>query len=143
MRNDEIETIGLRLVALLDAALVKDPVAYQIPGSAEILSILDNSSEFAVALATGGLRLSAELKLRRAGLPFTALPLASSTDAVSREDILRMAARRAAEKHAGQFTSFTLVMACGMLERPESSGGDLSGSAQANRPNGCVMPARQ
>lgn len=109
MRSGEIEAIGSRLVALLQVALVKNPVALQIPGSAEILSILDNSSEFAVALATGGLRLSAELKLRQAGLPFMALPFASSTDAVSREDILRIAAGRAAEKYATRFDSFTYV----------------------------------
>lgn len=109
MRSDEIEAIGSRLVAFLEVALVGDPVAHQIPGSAEILSILDTSSEYAVALATGGLRLSAELKLQRAGLPFAALPFASSIDAVSREDILRIAAGRAAERHATQFTSFTYV----------------------------------
>ncbi len=83
--------------------------ALQIPGSAEILSVLSNSSEFAVALATGGLSLSAELKLRRAGLPFTLMPFASSNDAVSREDILRIAAARAAEKRATQFARFTYV----------------------------------
>ena len=55
---EEIEAIGSRLVAELEMALgCKDPVAYQIPGSAEILSMLGDSSDFAVALATGGLRL--------------------------------------------------------------------------------------
>jgi phosphoglycolate phosphatase-like HAD superfamily hydrolase len=109
LRSDEIEAICTRLVALLDVALVKDPVAHQIPGSAELLSILNKSSEFAVALATGGFLLSAELKLRRASLPFTAVPLASSTDAVSRADILRIAAGRAAEKYGTKFSSFTYV----------------------------------
>jgi phosphoglycolate phosphatase-like HAD superfamily hydrolase len=110
VNGKEIEAIGARLTALLELALAReDPVALQIPGAAEILSMLSNSSQFAIALATGGLRLSAELKLRRAGLPFTLLPMASSTDAVSREDILRIVAGRAAEKHARQFTSFTYV----------------------------------
>jgi phosphoglycolate phosphatase-like HAD superfamily hydrolase len=110
VNGKEIEAIGARLTALLELALAgEDPVALQIPGAAEILSMLSNSSQFAIALATGGLRLSAELKLRRAGLPFTLLPMASSTDAVSREDILRIVAGRAAEKHARQFTSFTYV----------------------------------
>jgi beta-phosphoglucomutase-like phosphatase (HAD superfamily) len=108
--SPEIEAIGIRLAALLDDALVcKDSVANQIPGSAEILSVLSNSSEFAVVLATGGLRVSAELKLRRAGLPFTAIPFASSNDAVSREDILLTAASRASEKHATQFARITYV----------------------------------
>jgi phosphoglycolate phosphatase-like HAD superfamily hydrolase len=109
IRSGEIEAIGSRLVALLEVALAKDAIDRQIPGSAEILSILDNSSEFAVALATGGLRISAELKLRRAGLALSTLPLASSTDAVSRAEILRIAARRAAENNVTKFTSFTYV----------------------------------
>ena len=110
LRGEEIEAIAARLATLLELALVcKDPVAHQIPGSAEILSMLNNSSEFAVALATGGFRLSAKLKLRRAGLPFLELPLASSSDAASREDILRIAAARAAEKHTKQFRTFTYV----------------------------------
>jgi phosphoglycolate phosphatase-like HAD superfamily hydrolase len=106
----EIEAIGSCLAARLEMVLGReDPVGYQIPGSAEILSMLNESSDFAVALATGGLRLSAEVKLRRAGLPFATLPLATSTDAVAREDILRIAANRAAEKHATSFSTFTYV----------------------------------
>jgi phosphoglycolate phosphatase-like HAD superfamily hydrolase len=105
----ELEAIADRLAALLEAALVEDPIELQIPGAAEILSILATSPEFAVALATGGMRVSAELKLRRAGLAFSSLPMASSSDAVSREDILRIAASRATEKYACQFASFTYV----------------------------------
>jgi phosphoglycolate phosphatase-like HAD superfamily hydrolase len=109
-RTEEIEGIERRLTALLEIALGgKDPVAHQIPGSAEILSLLSSSPEVGVALATGGLRSSAKLKLRRAGLPWQGLPFASSTDAVSREEILRIAALRAAEKYATQLTTFTYV----------------------------------
>jgi len=108
--GEEIDSIGARLADLLEPALaIEDRVALQIPGAAEILSILNNFSEFAVALATGGLRSSAELKLRYAGLPFTALPFASSTDAPSRAEILQIAAGRAAQKHAKQFQSFTYI----------------------------------
>jgi phosphoglycolate phosphatase-like HAD superfamily hydrolase len=107
---EEIGAIGSCLAAQLETALSgKDALGHQIPGSAEILSILTESPDFAVALATGGLRLSAEVKLRRAGLWFSTVPLASSTDAVSREDILRIAASRAAEKYATCFATFTYV----------------------------------
>jgi phosphoglycolate phosphatase-like HAD superfamily hydrolase len=106
----EIDAIGARLAALLEVALLSnDPVAHQIPGSAEVLSILGNSRQFAVALATGGLRLPAELKLRRAGLPFAGQPLASSSDAVSRPDILQIAAARAAKKYQTRFATFTYI----------------------------------
>ena len=59
----DIEAFGRRLATLLEVGLVdKDPRVYQIPGSAEILSILGKSFDFALALATDGLRVSAELK---------------------------------------------------------------------------------
>jgi phosphoglycolate phosphatase-like HAD superfamily hydrolase len=106
----DVETLSFRLTTLLEVALVdKNPRAYQIPGSAEILSILTKSFDFAVAFATGGLRTSAELKLRRANLLNPLIPMASSNDAVSREEIMRIAARRAADKHATQFGKFTYV----------------------------------
>ena len=102
--------MSFRLATLLEVALVnKNPRAYQIPGSGEILSILGKSFDFAAALATGGLRVSAELKLRSANLLNPFIPLASSNDAVSREEIIRIAARRAAEKYATQFAKFTYV----------------------------------
>jgi len=82
----DIEAFGRRLATLLEVALVdKDPRAYQIPGSAEILSIFAKSSNFALALATGGLR-AAELKLRWANLLNPFIAIASSNDAVSREE---------------------------------------------------------
>jgi beta-phosphoglucomutase-like phosphatase (HAD superfamily) len=100
----DVEALSFRLATLLEVALVdKNPRAYQIPGSGEILSILGKSFDFAVALATGGLRVSAELKLRSANLLNPFIPIASSNDAVSREEIIRIAARRAADKHATQF----------------------------------------
>jgi phosphoglycolate phosphatase-like HAD superfamily hydrolase len=106
----DVEAFGRRLTTLLEVALVdEDPRAYQIPGSAEILSILTKSFDSALALATGGLRASAELKLHRANLLNPFIPIASSNDAISREEIMRIEARRAAEKHATQFARFTYV----------------------------------
>ena len=74
-----------------------------------MLSLLRKASQLAVALATGGLRISAELKLKRADLRLGDLPFATSDDAVSREDILRIAAERAAKKYRAQFASITFV----------------------------------
>lgn len=110
LTSADVEALGRRLTTLLKVALVdKDPSAYQIPGSSEILTFLIESSDFAVAMATGGLRASAELKLRRANLLKPFIPIATSNDAVSRQEIIRIAARRAAEKHATQFARFTYV----------------------------------
>ena len=125
LTSADIEALGRRLTDLLGVTLVPqdNPAGYQIPGSAEILSALSKSPDFALALATGALLASAELKLRRANLWNPFLPLASSNDAISREDIIRIAARRAriaarrariaacgaGEKHSAPFTSFTYV----------------------------------
>ena len=110
LSSADANALSRRLTIQLDFALVRnDPTAYQIPGSEDVLSILTSSSEFAVALATGGFRLTAELKLRRAGLFNPSIPLASSDDAASRENIMRVAARRAAERYATQFDKFTYV----------------------------------
>jgi len=106
----EIDAVASRLVTLLAEALGPvSPIALQIPGSAEILAALGESPDFAIALATGGFRISAELKLRRADLPFAPIPLASATDAVSRANILRIAAGRAAGKHGTEFAHITYV----------------------------------
>ncbi len=110
LKSADIEALGRRLTDLLDIALAdEDHTTLQIAGAAEILSVLTKSSDFAVALATGGLRVSAELKLRKAGLLNPDLPLASSDDAVSRADIMSIAARRAAGKHRARFGTFTYV----------------------------------
>jgi len=79
LRAVESAAIGTRLAALLAHSMVStDPVAYQIPGCAVVLSFLRHASEFAVALATGGLRVSAELKLKRAELKLGDLPFATT-----------------------------------------------------------------
>jgi phosphoglycolate phosphatase-like HAD superfamily hydrolase len=109
LRRAEIDSISCRLTTLLESAFGHEGLAVsQIHGASDILSLLRKSSEFAVAIATGGLRRSAELKLRRAGLP-SMLPLASSNDALARKHILRIAANRAGEKYATQFASFTYI----------------------------------
>jgi phosphoglycolate phosphatase-like HAD superfamily hydrolase len=106
----EIDAVRQRLVMLLESALVvKNPVNYQIPGAFAVLSLIRESPDLAAALATGGFRASAELKLRRAGLLDPSVPFASSDDALSREQIMRIAADRAAKKYMVEFSGFTFI----------------------------------
>ena len=108
--KSEIDAVRQRLVTLLESALVvKNPVNYQIPGAFAVLSLLRESPDLAAALATGGFRASAELKLRRAGLLDPSVPFASSDDALSREQIMRIAADRAAKKYMVEFSGFTFI----------------------------------
>ncbi len=61
---------------------------------------MESNPDWIAALATGGWAITARFKLAAAGLPVSGLPLASGDDAVSREDILRIAISRA-RKTAG------------------------------------------
>ncbi len=109
-KPSEVDAVRQRLTMLLEAALVvKNPVNHQIPGAFAALSRLRESPDFAVALATGSFRASAELKLRRAGLLDPSVPIASSDDALSREQIMGIAADRAAKKYMVEFSGFTSI----------------------------------
>lgn len=79
-----------------------------VQGGREMLRRL--AKQMAVALATGGWEPTARLKLERAGYDIADIPLASSSDADTREEIMRIAERRAREKHGVQgFDAITYV----------------------------------
>ena len=81
-----------------------------VGGGPEMLRQLAEQSDVAVALATGGWEPTARLKLERAGYDIADIPLASSSDADTREEIMRIAERRAREKHGVQgFDAITYV----------------------------------
>ena len=63
----------------------------EIPGAADYLRRIAESSHHDFAIATGGWRASARMKLQAAGLPIGSAPLASSDDAVERTDIMQHA----------------------------------------------------
>jgi len=62
-----------------------------LPGAREFVTLLRSSPDRALAFATGGWRVTADLKLRSAGFDIDGLPLASSDDATRRSDIMRVA----------------------------------------------------
>ncbi len=66
----------------------------QIAGAAELLTSLSRSARHGVAMATGGWRESAALKLSSSGIEFADVPLATSDDAVRRTDIMQIALDR-------------------------------------------------
>lgn len=73
-----------------------------IAGANEFLQYLRCSGEFAVALATGAWRESAQLKLHRAGIDVSEIILASSSDAIEREEIMQLARERASCRYQRQ-----------------------------------------
>jgi len=63
----------------------------EIPGARDILRKFGDSSNHAVAMATGGWRESAVLKLDTAGFSEFGYPIATSDDAYDRKEIMRIA----------------------------------------------------
>ena len=63
----------------------------EISGASDLLRLLRESGSHAVAIATGGWRESAELKLRSAGLDYSDFPLATSNDHHERTGIMEIA----------------------------------------------------
>jgi phosphoglycolate phosphatase-like HAD superfamily hydrolase len=97
--SQQLDAVRQRFVVLLQAEFGLDPTLCRaVPGSAAILGELARRAEFAIGLATGGWRESAELKLRHAGLDEWKIPLASASDARSREAIMTLVLERVARR---------------------------------------------
>ncbi|MXZ37186.1 MAG: HAD family phosphatase [Holophagales bacterium] len=67
----------------------------EVPGARAFVNRLVARPDVAVAIATGGWKDTAEMKLRAIGLDPDTLNLASGSDAESRVEIMRIAAKRA------------------------------------------------
>lgn len=67
----------------------------EIPGAQAFLADLQSRSSVAVGLATGGWEETARMKLQAAGLSADDLCLASGSDALTRVEIMQLAAKRA------------------------------------------------
>lgn len=63
----------------------------EMPGAQAVLSRLQNSASHCLAIATGGWRRSASVKLESAGFDIAEIPLATSDDAVDRTSIMAFA----------------------------------------------------
>jgi phosphoglycolate phosphatase-like HAD superfamily hydrolase len=99
---DEGELINFKscLVNLLEAHRAKDSSLFaEIAGASRALTRLNRESEWAVALATGCWRDSAELKLKAAGIQTEHLPAAFAEHGLSREAILQTAVSHAQQSY--------------------------------------------
>ncbi|MDH4049231.1 MAG: HAD hydrolase-like protein [Gammaproteobacteria bacterium] len=63
----------------------------EIPGAKALLETISKSKSYSAAIATGGWRETAVLKLESAGFDLARLPLASSDDSSERSEIMRLA----------------------------------------------------
>ena len=66
----------------------------EIPGASAFIKHLEQIEDVALAIATGGWESTAKLKLRAIGLNPDHFALATASDAISREEIIEIAAER-------------------------------------------------
>ena len=89
--------------ARIAAALARDSNLFQpVPGAERIFERLA-AAGWSSAIATGGWRRTAEMKLRAAGVPYEGVPAAHADDAHPREEIVRIAATRALRAAGADF----------------------------------------
>jgi phosphoglycolate phosphatase-like HAD superfamily hydrolase len=80
-----------------------------ISGATTALTKIAQQRSYALAVATGGWRVSALFKLERAGISVVGLQAAFADDAAEREEIARIAIARARFHHQQQFDRIILV----------------------------------
>ena len=108
--EDEIGAVRSRFLELLGAELTADPsLCLPVPGAAELLAQLSTHPDYAVGLATGAWRESAEMKLGCAGLLEPRFPMATGSDARSREAIMLLSRQRVGEHWRRVFDKVTYV----------------------------------
>jgi beta-phosphoglucomutase-like phosphatase (HAD superfamily) len=86
-----IDAIKSAFCTLVDQFVRMQGPFREMPGARELLQRIIHSSSHGLAIATGGWRCSAEIKLATAGFNPGALTLATSDDAITRTDIMKMA----------------------------------------------------
>lgn len=110
--NEELVRLKARFVSLLQEAFINNQDLFsEISGSANVLAKLQLESDWRIAIATGGWRESAKLKLQKANIQIEGIPLASANDALSREDIIKIAIIKA--ENAYQVEKFQKVVFVG------------------------------
>ncbi len=96
--SDETRQIRQRFLQLLQNSADRQGGHFSpIAGVEDWLQAVQDSPHVFAAIATGGWDHSARLKLSLSGLDRFELPLASSDDAISRTEIMQIAARRVQE----------------------------------------------
>jgi phosphoglycolate phosphatase-like HAD superfamily hydrolase len=110
IRESERAAFQTRFMALLtEAASVRVDCFHPVTGAKQLLQKLTDSPDFAVSLATGGWRVSALFKLRKAGLSLNKLPAAFADDATAREEIMSLSLKRATAHHQQTFESVIYI----------------------------------
>ena len=92
-RDEQLAAVRNRFVSDLRHHIDLHGPLDVIPGALEFFEQVRLDQDTRVAIATGGWRESAQLKLETAGFTLDGVPLLSSNDAMARTDIMRLAQR--------------------------------------------------
>lgn len=104
----DIELFQNTYCSYLKRARLQSPDLFNAtPGAAKVLSDLRQDPRFAVSIATGGRRRSAEFKLACARLEVENIPFASAEDGVSREEIMNASRERSEEFYKSHISGVT------------------------------------
>ena len=97
-------------VQLLESAFALQPEHFNpSPGVSEWLEAVIGSENAYAGIATGGWQHSARLKLKLSGLDRFHLPLASSDDALTRTEIMQIAAQKTYSNQPGEPAVYTYI----------------------------------
>jgi len=106
----EIKQIKCHFAQLLESAFMLQPAHFSaLPGVKSWLDAVSHNDHVVAGIATGGWQHSARLKLKLSGLDQFDLPMASSDDAMTRTEIMQIAAQRTLGHAIGNEVVFTYV----------------------------------
>lgn len=88
---DPVSDVQACFVEMLRSYVDENGPFQEVPGARRVLDALNRSQNHVVAIATGGWRDSALLKLESAQFDLSQIPVASSDDSIEREEIMRIA----------------------------------------------------
>jgi len=109
-RADETRQIKHLFAQLLDSAFIQQPEHFSpLPGVVKWLEAIMEHEYVTAGIATGGWEHSARLKLELSGLDRFGLPMASSDDAMTRTEIMQIAAQRTLPHQPHNKAVFTYV----------------------------------
>ncbi|MFQ5824817.1 MAG: HAD family hydrolase [bacterium] len=98
--EDELCSLQNHFVNLLQQSYKANPKLFsEVPGASKMLSTLLKNKNWAVAIATGCWRASAQLKLEFAGIDVQGIPAAFADEAFSKEKIIQTALSRIKGQH--------------------------------------------
>jgi phosphoglycolate phosphatase-like HAD superfamily hydrolase len=96
-------------VRLLEKKYSEDSSLFaEVVGASSLLARLSKETEWKIAIATGGWRKSAELKLKNSGINIAEFPSAFAEDGLSREEILQSALSKSIKAY-GQNDFYKIV----------------------------------